>query len=107
MPPASSETAATSYRKFDQTTSIPISTPIPIATNPWYRSATGPMKKVKGANKPATSTTTKSTSQERLSIKTATSCGSATTPAGQTKERNERNGNGAPTFSITKPICRP
>ena len=53
------------------TAGIPISTPIPTVTNLWRRYATGQPKKAKTANKPTTSTATKSTSHARLSIRTA------------------------------------
>ena len=38
---------------------------IPTATNPWHRYATGPTKTARAANKPTTSTATKSASRER------------------------------------------
>ena len=65
--------AATSYRKSNRTVDIPISTPIPTATNLWHRYAIGQPKMAKAANKPITSTATKSASCVRWPIKTATS----------------------------------
>ena len=64
-------TAATSCKKSNWTADIPISIPILTATNPWHSSATGPTKTEKAANKPTTSTATKSTSHARLPIRTA------------------------------------
>ena len=54
-----------------RTADIPISIPIPTATNLWRRYTTTPMPKAKAANKPTTSTATKSTSHARLPIRTA------------------------------------
>ena len=47
------------------TADIPISIPIPTATNLWRRYTTTLMPKAKAANKPTTSTATKSASQEK------------------------------------------
>ena len=58
-------TAAIYCKKSNRTADIPISIPIPIATNPWHRSATEPTKTAKADNKPTTSTATKSVFQKR------------------------------------------
>ena len=63
--PASFGTAATSCKKSTRTADIPISTPTQIPTNRWRKSAIGQPKTAKNANKPTTSTATKSASQER------------------------------------------
>ena len=52
--PASFGATAIYSKKPDRTADIPISTPIPAATNLWHRYTTGLMKTAKTANKPTT-----------------------------------------------------
>ena len=75
-------TAAICGKKSTRTADIPISIPTRIPTILQHRFAIGQPKTVKAANKPTTSTATKSAFQEKWPIRTATSCGTANTPPG-------------------------